>query len=601
MDSWGEVDDALRDVTNDPDELAADSHDDNEQASDKEHKPPRNPREAGWSEPVPFHYENFTNKDSTDWASTAARYEWKDEYGDIGPRNEDLETQLFGEDYKCRVGVRFEELKKSGKEEPYSVSIESKFKLQPIATFDDGGIHPTLRANLVLCTYTWPTAIQCYTIPALYEGRDVIGIAQTGSGKTGAFLIPIVSKLMGKAKKLAAPRPNIAEGWNPKQNAVTAEPLVLIVCPTRELATQIFDDARRMCYRSMLRPCVVYGGAPAALQREELQKGCDILIGTPGRILDFMSQPRVLSLRRVRYTVIDEADELLQADWEADFKKLMAGGDLNEDSDHRYLMFSASFNKECRKLASNYLSKDHVRIRISRPGSVVRHINQRIVWIDQYRKKGALYDLLMTLQPTRTLVFVNSKRDVDIVDDYLFNQGLPTTSMHGDRLQQEREDAMRSFRTGQCPIMITTGVSARGLDIVNVMHVINYDLPSASQGGITEYMHRIGRTARIGNEGLATSFYNDDRDSGLAADLVKLLMESNQAVPDFLESFRPSEATLSFDDDSTDGEDEDVKKDETRGWAPDGGNDVSAYDELTEKEPALRLSGYITDKNDVGW
>lgn len=111
----------------------------------------------------------------------------------------------------------------------------------------------------------------------------------------------------------------------------------------------------------------------------------------------------------------------------------------------------------------------------------------------------------------------------------------------------------------------------------------------------------IGRTARIGNEGLATSFYNDDRDSGLAADLVKLLMESNQAVPDFLESFRPSEATLSFDDDSTDGEDEDVKKDETRGWAPDSGNDVSAYDELAEKEPALRQSGYITDENDVGW
>lgn len=109
MDSWGEVDDALRDVTNDPDELAAESHDDKERASDKEHKPPRNPREAGWSEPVPFHYENFTNKDSTDWASTAARYEWKDEYGDIGPRNEELETQLFGEDYKCRVGVRFEE------------------------------------------------------------------------------------------------------------------------------------------------------------------------------------------------------------------------------------------------------------------------------------------------------------------------------------------------------------------------------------------------------------------------------------------------------------------------------------------------------------
>lgn len=122
----------------------------------------------------------------------------------------------------------------------------------------------------------------------------------TGSGKTGAYLIPILSKLMGKAKKLAAPRPNVAESFDPKAEGVRAEPLVLIVCPTRELATQIFDDARRLCYRSMLRPCVVYGGAPARFQRDELRKGCDILIGTPGRIIDFMGQPHLLSLRRVR-------------------------------------------------------------------------------------------------------------------------------------------------------------------------------------------------------------------------------------------------------------------------------------------------------------
>jgi ATP-dependent RNA helicase DDX3X len=153
---------------------------------------------------------------------------------------------------------------------------------------------------------------------------------------------------MGKARKLAAPRPNTSEGFNPATDAVRAEPLVLIVCPTRELATQIFDESRRLCYRSMLRPCVAYGGAPSGLQREELQKGCDILIATPGRLLDFMSQTHVLSLRRVRYesgcvnlntisakscllmltryTVIDEADELLQSDWENEFRRIMSGG-----------------------------------------------------------------------------------------------------------------------------------------------------------------------------------------------------------------------------------------------------------------------------------
>lgn len=131
---------------------------------------------------------------------------------------------------------------------------------------------------------------------------------------------------MGKAKKLAAPRPNLANGFDETVDAVRAEPLVLIVAPTRELSTQIFDEARRLCYRSMLRPCVVYGGAPVREQRIELQKGCDVLIGTPGRLLDFMQKPHILSLRRVRYTVIDEADEMLQPDWEEEFTKLMSGG-----------------------------------------------------------------------------------------------------------------------------------------------------------------------------------------------------------------------------------------------------------------------------------
>jgi ATP-dependent RNA helicase DDX3X len=139
-------------------------------------------------------------------------------------------------------------------------------------------------------------------------------LTRLGSGKTGAFLIPILSKLMGKAKKLAAPRPNIAEVWDSNKHAVRAEPLVLIVCPTRELATQIFDDARRLCYRSMLRPCVVYGGAPARFQREELQKGCDLLIGTPGRLLDFMRQSHVLSLRRIRYVNVSVLILLIRFD-----------------------------------------------------------------------------------------------------------------------------------------------------------------------------------------------------------------------------------------------------------------------------------------------
>ena len=157
--------------------------------------------------------------------------------------------------------------------------------------------------NVQLCGYQRPTPIQAYVLPAVFKNTDVIGIAQTGSGKTAAYLIPTISKLMGKAKKLCAPRPNLSRGWS-REDGVRAEPLILIVAPTRELATQIFDEARRLCYRSMLRPCVAYGGAPTGEQMDELRKGCDVLIATPGRLQDFLSRGSLLSLARVKYVFV---------------------------------------------------------------------------------------------------------------------------------------------------------------------------------------------------------------------------------------------------------------------------------------------------------
>ncbi|RAQ52197.1 DEAD/DEAH box RNA helicase [Aspergillus flavus] len=523
-------------------------------------------REKGWAEPEGYDYSKYNaaplgpplatpgegnepeqpQQELPEWAANAAKYEWKDEYGDVGPANPQLEEMLFRSELINRTGLKI------GNLQNIEVEAESRDRPNPIKSFDDAGLHPIVRENVKLCHYDIPTPIQAYAIPAVMTGHDLIAIAQTGSGKTAAFLIPVLSKLMGKAKKLAAPRPNLADGFNPIGDAVRAEPLVLIVAPTRELSTQIFDEARRLCYRSMLRPCVVYGGAPVRDQRDELQKGCDILIGTPGRLLDFMDKPHILSLRRVKYTIIDEADELLLADWESDFNKIMSGGDMNEDADHRYMMFSATFNKECRQLARKFLAGDHVRIRIGRPGSTHINVDQTIVYSEEHLKKQCLYDLLLAMPPSRTLIFVNSKAQADLLDDYLYNMGLPSTSIHSDRTQREREDALRAFRTAKCPILVATGVSARGLDIKNVMHVVNYDLPRQSHGGIVEYVHRIGRTARIGNEGLATSFYNHDRDSDLAPDLVRLLLETNQKIPDFLESYKPADGEKMFHDDTDD-------------------------------------------------
>lgn len=197
--------------------------------------------------------------------------------------------------------------------------------------------------NVELAGYELPTPIQRYCLPAIHLGHDVIGIAQTGesinccvikgpfspifpgSGKTAAFLIPILNKLMGKAKKLAADRPNPAT-FREGVDRCRAEPLVVIVCPTRELAVQIFNEARKFCYRTMLRPCVVYGGGSMRDQMAQLQKGCDVLVACPGRLIHMMDNPEVLTFRRVRYMVIDEADQMLQDDWAEELNKIMSGG-----------------------------------------------------------------------------------------------------------------------------------------------------------------------------------------------------------------------------------------------------------------------------------
>ncbi|KAL6713458.1 hypothetical protein ACLMJK_008923 [Lecanora helva] len=542
-------------------------------------------RDASWVEPQKFDYNTYnagpkeqrstvaavgteeaagTEEDSVPtWAANATKYEWEDDYGEIGPKYDILERQLFGNSTQTEKGSHFSTLTE------ISVTFESETMIKPISRFEDAGLHPAMLENVKLCRYDVPTPIQAYVLPSVFKNIDIIGVAQTGSGKTAAFLIPTLSKLMGKAKKLAAPRPFLGRGrtWT-RNDAVRGEPLVLVVTPTRELAIQIFTEACRLCYRTMLRPCVAYGGAPASDQMDEIQKGCDILIATPGRLQDFMQRPNLLSMNRVRFTIIDEADEMVSPDWIDDMRGIL-GGDNNDDSDHVYMMFSATFPKAARAMAKEYMSKDHIRIRVGRAGST--HLN--IIFVSEAAKRQCLFDLLLSMPPARTIVFVNNKKAADFLDDYLFNNGLPSTSIHSDRTQREREDALRAFKTGKAPILVATGVSARGLDIKNVMHVINFDLPNTTYGGIDEYVHRIGRTARIGNTGVATSFYNE-RNEDIAESLTKLLLETRQEVPEFLENYKPAEGEqLQFDDD-TDEEGEEAGA--GGGWG--GGGETNGAD-----------------------
>ncbi|KAH9884852.1 P-loop containing nucleoside triphosphate hydrolase protein [Xylariomycetidae sp. FL2044] len=552
---------------------------------------------APWVEPTPNNY-NETDE-GREWEGNARIYEWDGQEGDIGPEHPELENVLFGApDERDPQGIDFRNI------DVINVSQEGVQRIDPVFQFAHAGLHPAMLRNVELAGYKTPTPIQKYCIPAIKMGHDLIAIAQTGSGKTAAYLIPIINHLMGKAKKLAAPRPNPVDIAQGVARPVRAEPLVVIVCPARELAIQIFNEARKFCYRSMLRPCVVYGGGPLGEQIRQLGKGCDILIASPGRLIDMLDRPDVLTFRRLKYMVVDEADEMLHQDWEEEFNKILAGGE-QEEGNVKYMLFSATFPVAVRQLAKTHLAATHIRIRVGRIGSTHQNIDQDIVYVEPALKKKALLDLLCSSEPGRTIVFVNSKRMADELDDYVFNNELPCTSMHSDRTQREREDSMRAFRSGKTPILIATGVTARGIDVRNVKHVINFDLPSMDHGGIAEYTHRIGRTGRIGHRGRATSFYND-RDSDIAPLLVMTLMETRQAIPDFLEQYKPEDTDvtkLKFEDDT----DEELEKQaggDAGGWGGDGedsaaaGGDGGGWGEAGNAEDNSHNNGDAWDTTD---
>jgi ATP-dependent RNA helicase DDX3X len=264
---------------------------------------------------------------------------------------------------------------------------------------------------------------------------------------------------------------------------------------------------------------------------------------------------RASANRSYSYTVIDEADELMHEYWMEELQTVLGGTNLSEDSDHIFMMFSATFPAKYRSIAKKFMGPDFLRIKAGRTGAAHANIKQKVMWVDGNLKNEALYDVLLAHPPGRTIIFVKSKAQADKVDDFLFNSGLPSASLHADRTQNEREDAIQGFRDGTAPILVTTGIAARGIDVANVLHVINLDLPSAIHGGIDEYVHRIGRTGRLGHMGLATSFYND-RNEDLAEDLVKILMENQQEVPDFLADIKPADGAVTFDEGDSNAEDD---------------------------------------------
>ena len=307
---------------------------------------------------------------------------------------------------------------------------------------------------------------------------------------------------------------------------------MLILAPTQDLVKQIHNEARKFAYRSWVRPAVVYGGADINQQLRSIERGCDLLSATPGRLVDLIERGRI-SLSNIKYLVLDEADRMLDMGFEPQIRHIVQGVDMPGTAERQTLMFSATFPRDIQMLAKDFL-KDYVFLSVGRVGSTSENITQKIEYVEDNDKRSVLLDILAS-QPKEdlglTLVFVETKRMADMLSDFLMSNSLPATSIHGDRTQREREMALQTFRTGRTPIMVATAVAARGLDIPNVTHVINYDLPS----DIDDYVHRIGRTGRAGNTGVSTAFFNRGN-KNIVRDLLELLREANQDIPDWLET-----------------------------------------------------------------
>ncbi|KAK2966296.1 hypothetical protein RJ640_018107 [Escallonia rubra] len=397
----------------------------------------------------------------------------------------------------------------------------------PVRTFAEIDMGKALNDNIRRCKYVKPTPVQRHAIPVAMAGRDLMACAQTGSGKTAAFCFPIISGLL-RGNVLGKPR---------RGGARVAYPLALILSPTRELSCQIHEEVKKFSYQTGVKVVVAYGGAPISEQFRNLERGVDILVATPGRLVDMIERTRV-SLSMVKYLVLDEADRMLDMGFEREIRKIVERMEMPPPGARQTMLFSATFPTEIQRLASDFLTR-YIFLAIGRVGSSTDLIVQKVDLIQEKDKRSHLMNLLhekraqgMQGEHALTVVFVETKRGADALQLWLSKKGFSAIAIHGDKVQMEREQALRSFKTGSIPILVATDVAARGLDVPHVTHVINYDLPK----DINDYVHRIGRTGRAGKTGLATAFFSD-KNLPIAKALAELMQEANQEVPTWLTEY----------------------------------------------------------------
>jgi ATP-dependent RNA helicase RhlE len=345
-------------------------------------------------------------------------------------------------------------------------------------TFEELGLCPPLLKALAAQGYTAPTPIQLQAIPFALSGRDVQGIAQTGTGKTAAFALPILQRLAAQPKRVGP------GGCR-----------VLVLSPTRELASQIEQSFRDYGKFMNLKTTVMFGGVPKGRQARAMQMGVDVLVATPGRLMDHM-QDRTVRLDQVEILVLDEADHMLDLGFIVPIRRIVQ----QIPAQRQTLFFSATMPGEIGGLAGQML-KNPAHVAVTPVATTAERVEQHVIMLETSRKRSVLFDLLMGPAAGRTLVFTRTKHGADRVVKYLEESGLAAAAIHGNKSQGQRERALADFRSGRCRVLIATDIAARGIDVDGVTHVINYDLPNVPES----YVHRIGRTARAGATGVAIS------------------------------------------------------------------------------------------------
>lgn len=367
-----------------------------------------------------------------------------------------------------------------------------------------GLIDPLLKA-LKSKGYETPTPIQDQAIPHLLEGVDLLGVAQTGTGKTAAFCLPLLQQLSGRQARTGKNAPVRA----------------LILTPTRELASQIGDNLAAYGKKLNLPHIVIFGGVGQRPQVDALRRGVPIVVATPGRLLDLMSQGHV-DLSRVEYFVLDEADRMLDMGFIRDVKRII--GEL--PSKRQSALFSATMPRDIVDLANRLLIEPR-RVEVTPPATTVERIEQGVLFVEREDKRALLAEILSNPDLSRTLVFTRTKHGANRAAKYLERFDVPADAIHGNKSQGARERALERFRRGETRVLVATDIAARGIDVPGITHVINFDLPNVPES----YVHRIGRTARAGKDGVALSFC-DVEERAYLREIEKVIRQQVRVVED---------------------------------------------------------------------